>query len=210
VSVLEGEGTTVILYGSTDVSTGARSYDGYLARPDLIGEWPTVVVVSPSDGVSSSVKAICRGLARHGIAAVAPAAGGLDVFIRFITNPAGHWSNAEHGFGVLGLGDGCGAAVAGAAESDAVVALALIDPALDDVVVAALDEVDVPVLGCAARDAASVQEARAAAPQSEWVLYDGVESGYWDVNSDAYVANAAEDTESRVVEFFSGPLPARI
>ncbi len=212
MSVLKGEGTTVILYGSTNVSTGARSYPGYLARPDLKGQWPTVVVVGPSDSSAApSVRAICRGIARHGIAAVAPDAGGLEAFVGFITNPAGHWSNAEYGYGVLGLGDGSAGAIEAARTSELAAALALVDPVLDDAAVAGLGEVDVPLLGCVGRDAAEgVEAARAGAPQSQWVLYDGVGAGYWDINGDGYVASAAEDTEDRVIEFFSVPLPAKL
>jgi dienelactone hydrolase len=211
VSVLKGEGTTVMLYGSTDVSTGSRSYPGYLARPDLRGEWPTVIVTSPLDGAASSVKAICRAIARHGVAAVAPDPGGLDPFIGFITNPAGHWSNAEYGFGVLGLGDGSNSAILEAAESDLVVAVAVVDPVFDDATISKLGDVDVPMLGCSGRDAYErVDDARAAVPQAEWVVYDGAGAGYWDIDADGYVSAAADDTGDRVVEFFSKTLPERV
>jgi len=211
VSVLKGEGTTVILYGSTDVSTGSRSYAGYLARPDLRGEWPTVVVTSPADGAASSVNAICRAIARHGVAAVAPAPGGLDAFLGFITNRAGNWSNAEYGFGVLGLGDGSESAISAAAASDLVVALAVVDPVFDEAATSMVGDVTVPVLGCSGRDASEgVDEARRAMPQAEWVVYDGAGAGYWDIDADGYVAAAADDTGDRVVEFFSKTLPERV
>lgn len=211
MTVLKGEGSTVILYGETNVGTGARSYHGYLARPDLRGEWPTVAVVAPSDGAAPSVKAICRDIARHAIAAVAPEAGGLEPFIGFIVNPAGHWSNAEHGFGLLALGDGAGEAIAEAASADLAVALALVDPVLDDAGLAALAEVEVPVLGISGRQATErVDEARAAAPRAEWVVYDGADAGFWDIDADSYLAAAADDTRDRVVEFFAKTLPARV
>ena len=211
MSVLKGEGTTVMLYGSTNVSTGSRSHAGYLARPDLKGAWPTVVVVAPSDGAASSVKAICRHIARHGIAAVAPTADGLDAYVGFITNPAGDWSNAEYGFGVLALGDGSESAIAAAVASDLVMALALVDSVLDVAAFAALGRIEAPVLGCSGREASGgVDEARAAAPQAEWVLYDGAGAGYWDIDADEYVAVAADDTGDRVVEFFTKNLPERV
>lgn len=211
MSVLKGEGTTVILYGTTNVSTGARAYSGYLARPDLMGEWPTVVVPSPSYDASSSVHAICRDLARHAIAAAAPAAGGLDAFIGFVTNPAGHWSNAEHGFGVLGLGDGSEPAILEAAASELVVALALVDPVIDDDAVSMLAGIDIPILGLSGPDTAGgVDAARGAAPHAEWVIYDGPGAGYWNIDADEYVAAAADDTGDRVVEFFSKTLPVKI
>ena len=211
MSVLKGEGTTVMLYGATNVSTGARSYPGYLARPDLRGEWPTIVVASPANEPASSVNAICRGIARHGLAAAAPAPGGLDAFIGFITASTGHWSNAEHGFGMLGLGDGSTAAIAEAAASDLVAAIAIIDPVLDEAALRMFGEVTVPLLGCVGRDVSEgLDEARAAAPQAEWVVYDGAGSAYWDIDADGYSPAAAEDTQDRVVEFFTKNLPERI
>lgn len=211
MSVLKGEGSTVMLYGSTNVSTGGHSYDGYLARPDLIGEWPTVVVVSPLFEAASSVNSICRVLARHALAAVAPAAGGLAAYTRFITSSSGHWSNAEYGFGVLGLGDGSESAILEAAASELVAALALVDPVLDDGAVSMLAGIDIPMLGLSGRDAAEgVDAARSAAPHAEWVIYDGVGAGYWNIDGDEYVASPAADTGERVVEFFSKTLPARV
>lgn len=211
MSVLKGEGTTVILYGSTSVSTGSRHFPGYLARPDLIGEWPTVVVTSPSYDAASSINDICRLIARHGIAAVAPGPGGLDAFIDFITNPAGDWSNAEYGFGMLAFGDGAAEAIGEIVGSTLVTTLAVVDPVLNDDVVELLGRVDVPILGCSGREAADgVDRARAAAPRAEWALYEGAGSQYWNINADEYVAAAAADTGDRVIEFLARSLPARI
>ena len=203
MSVLKGEGDTVILYGETSVSTGASSYHGYLARPDLRGEWPTVVVTAPAD-TESTVADICRSLARNGIAAVAPGAGGLDSFVDFITNPAGHWSNAEHGFGTLGLGDG-----AADAASAGVVGVALVGPVIDDPLLIALRGARVPILVCSAR-VDGIDQARRAAPHAEWVVYDGVEPDFWDVAAEGYSPTAAGDAGERVTEFFAGLLPARL
>ncbi len=211
MSVLKGEGTTVILYGTTNVSTRARAYRGYLARPDLMGEWPTVVVPSPSYEASSSVHAICRDLARNGIAAVAPGTDGLDAFIGFITNPAGHWSNAEHGFGILSVGDASTAETTAAVASGLVSSLALVDPTLDQAALGLLTEVAVPVLGCSGREGlGGLDDARAAAPQAEWVVYDGAGAQYWNINAEGYNRVAAEDTRDRVIEFFAKSLPVKI
>jgi dienelactone hydrolase len=211
VSVLKGEGTTVILYGSTSVPTVSRQYGGYLARPDLIGEWPTVVVVAPLDGAGSAVRAICRLIARHGIAAVAPESGGLDAFVGFITNPAGRWSNAEHGYGVLAIGDGTTEALTHASSSLLVTGAALVGPQLDDSALTALEQLRVPLLGCAAdADGDGVDRARLAAPQGEWVIYKGADPRYWDVDAAGFAAAAASDTSDRVLEFFAESLPPRI
>ncbi len=211
MSVLKGEGTTVILYGSTSVSTGSRSHPGYLARPDLIGEWPTVVVVSPSYDAASSVGDICRLIARHGMAAVAPGPGGLSAFVKFIINPAGNWSNAEHGFGVLAFGDGALTAIGQAASSPLVASLALVDPVIGDHAVALLGELDVPILGTSGREALDgVDRARQAAPHADWVVYDGVGAQFWNINADEYSAGAADDAADRVLEFLPDTLPAKI
>lgn len=211
MSVLKGEGTTVILYGSTSVPTVSRQYGGYLARPDLMGEWPTVVVVSPSDGAGSAVHAICRLIARHGIAAVAPGASGLDTFVGFITNPAGHWSNAEHGYGVLAFGDGATDALALAAGADLAAAVALVGPALDEAALGALERVRVPLLACAPdADGDEIDRARAAAPQGEWVIYKGAAPRYWDIDSDGYAPSAETDTSDRVLGFFDEALPPKL
>ena len=211
MSVLKGEGTTVILYGSTSVSTGSRSHPGYLARPDLMGEWPTVVVVSPSYDAASSVGDICRLIARHAMAAVAPGPGGLSAFVKFIINPAGLWSNAEHGFGLLAFGDGSLTAVEHAASSPLVASLALVDPVIGDRAVALLGDVDVPILGTSGREVLDgVELAREAAPHAEWVVYDGVGAQFWNINADEYDVGAAEDTTDRVLEFLPGTLPPKI
>jgi hypothetical protein len=212
VSVLKGEGSTVILYGSTSVPTVSRQYGGYLARPDLMGEWPTVVVVPPSDGASSAVGAMCRLIARHAMAAVAPHPGGLDPYIAYITNPAGHWSNAEYGFGLLAFDDAAAAALQRAADAHLVRAVALVAPALDDAAFAALERVRVPLLGCApGAEGDEIERARRAAPQGEWVVYNGAEPRYWDIDDDSFVPSAADDTSDRVLEFFAGDtLPPRI
>jgi carboxymethylenebutenolidase len=138
---------------------GTRTHHGYLARPDLTGEWPTVIVVGSEWGVTSAVKDLCRRLARHGFATVAPDLFGgsgparassedealaaftalsprrimsdLDDFVDFVRNPSGFWSSAEGGFGIVGLSAG-GRSAAGTAAKHDDAALALVGAALDD------------------------------------------------------------------------------
>lgn len=211
MSVLKGEGTTVILYGSTSVPTGSRHYSGYLARPDLMGEWPTIIVVPPSDGAASAIGDICRRIARHGIAAVAPHPGGMDAFVGFVTNPAGRWSNAEQGYGMLAFGDGASSALDHAAAADLVTGVALVGPALDDGVLAALAAFRTSLLGCTAgSEGSEVERARDAAPQGEWVIYSGAAPRYWDIDHDDFVPSAAEDTSERVIGFFGEILPPKL
>jgi dienelactone hydrolase len=241
VSVLRGEGTTLILYGMIDIPVGARTWTGYLSRPDGFGEWPTVVVVPGAWGLSGSVKDFCRRLARHGIAAIAAdpyrglspdwdasreralsafgeisderALGDIDAFGDFIANPSADWSNAESGFGVLGLGDGGVWASRFSARHPGVVALALLDPPLP-AVAAPLGMVSVPILGTVARSAGAetgddVGAVRSAAEHAEWALYGTVETDYWDADRYAYDAAAAIDTFDRIVGFFGRTLPPK-
>lgn len=134
MSVLKGEGRVPILFTTTSVAVGPITRRSYLTRPDLAGEWPTIVVVPSAWGLTSSTKDICRRLARQGFAVVgvdlyhgdppprdagraeadaadtalddARVLGHLGDIATFVANPAGFWSSAERGFGWLGLGSG--------------------------------------------------------------------------------------------------------
>lgn len=153
MSVLKGEGRVPILFGTASIPAGPLIHTAYLSRPDLTGEWPTIVVVPSIWGLTSSTKDIARRLARQGFAVLVPAlyradppsrSGSadeasvayaslgsaaveavLDDVAGFITNPSGFWSSAERGFGLLGLGAGAAHALR-AAASGMGVALAVV------------------------------------------------------------------------------------
>jgi carboxymethylenebutenolidase len=242
--VLKGEGTHPILFGSTSIVAGPRTLRGYLARPDLSGEWPTVILVPSEWGITSSSKDICRRLARLGLAVVAvdlyrgrgPSRGAtadeaaaaaaaipsaraqadLDGIVGFITNPAGFWSNAEGGFGVMGIGRG-GVPATGAAIRHQSAALALVAaPLLDDEGVGIVDsfgELASPLLGLYGKaenavSIADIMEARAAAPQGEWVLYDNAGDGFMDDYLPDFDVAAYRDAIDRLATFFVNQLPA--
>lgn len=241
MSVLEGEGTTLILYGTIDIPLGARSWSGYLARPDGVGEWPTVVVVPGAWGLSGSVKDLCRRLARHGIAAIAadpvrgqhldprtspeeaddalatiPLSRALDdigAFARFIVNPSADWSNAEHGYGVVGFDAGASWAARHVASHPSAISLVVVDPPLGPLADLIAD-VAVPILGTAPRSESSewdddFEAVRDAAGQAEWALYADVGSGFWDIGRDEYDHMAATDSVDRLVGFFGRTLPPK-
>lgn len=133
MSVLPSEGTHVILYGGINIPAGTQVHSGYLARPDVGGSFPTVVVVHDRDGVDSSTKDLCRRLARHGFTAVSidlyrgqgpgrkatedevaaaaaslperRALADLEDLYGFIASPGTPWSD-ERRVGLLGLGWG--------------------------------------------------------------------------------------------------------
>lgn len=241
MSVLKGEGTTLILYGKIDIPLGARSWSGYLARPDGVGEWPTVVVVPGAWGLSGSVKDLCRRLARHGIAAIAtdplrgkhsdprtpledagdvlaaiPLSRALDdiaAFARFVVNPSADWSNAEHGYGVVGLDAGASWAARHVASHPLAISLGVVDPVLR-LLPEVFTDVAVPILGTAPRAGSSEWDddfaaVRDAAGQAEWALYGDVASGFWDIGRDDYDHVAATDTFDRLVGFFGRTLPPK-
>jgi carboxymethylenebutenolidase len=234
VSVLKGEGKVPILFGSASLSVGTLTHSGYLARPDLAGEWPTVILVSPAWGVTSVVKDWCRKLARRGFAAVAPdlyrgaaparhvdldvAAAALDAIppdrasrdlaaiVDFVANPAAGWSSGEHGFGVLGAGTGGRWAAKLASEENAPLVLAAAD-------VQGVGGISGPMLGLHGRDdevvpIAEVLAARDLAPHAEWVLYAGVGHDFLDDSRPGFDFEASRDAFERMADFYGNHLPS--
>ena len=132
MSVLKGEGIHPILFDTRSVPVRTRTHTVYVARPDLAGEWPTVMLVGGAKGLSSPLRDLCRRLARHGFAAVAPdlysgakvpadhddavaAFNGLDQSVvhrvlrdigRYLDDAAGPWDTDENGFGVIAVQEG--------------------------------------------------------------------------------------------------------
>lgn len=253
MSVLKGEGKVPILFGSSSIAAGSVIHRGYLARPDLTGEWPTIIVLAGAWGLTSSVKDICRRLARQGFAVVAPdcyvgsapapstdadearlaalrvparrTAAIIEDIVEFIRNPAGYWSNAEDGYGVLALGSGARPGVA-AAKGARVAGLALVspqfvapeDPASDDEappldVTPALAAVAAPILGISGGADESLPKdqlegVRSAAPHAEWIVYDGLGGDFFDDYRAGFDQPAFADAMERLTGFFEKTLPA--
>jgi dienelactone hydrolase len=196
---------------------------GYLARPDLSGEWPTVVVFGPEPMPTSSIKDLCRMLARHGIAAVAPEmtdshstnhriAMGVAAFI---TNEDGGWSNARFGYGSLAFGPGLYDAAALASNDGRALAIGAVGGSIDEVVAEALSIADVPVLfiGSRADDTVDIDAsvtAREDLPQTSFVLYTDADERWWDVDAEGFDEKLAADTFDRLVGFFGEQLPVRL
>lgn len=257
MSVLKGEGKVPILFASTSISVGSLTHGAYLARPDLEGEWPTIVVVPSAWGVTGAMKDLTRRLARQGFAAICPDlfAGSrparsaeksdavratlalpaaqvrrdLDHVVRFITNPTGFWSSAEHGFGIVGFGLG-GYGAAELAQAYPGSPLAIVgtdlelsmpeDPAYNEPETAAsppafadwLERVVGPLLVIYGREDESapiddVLALRRAAPHGEWVLYEGVGGDFFDDDHPGFDRTAQVDAIERLSEFFGKHLP---
>ena len=236
VSVLKGEGTVPILFGTTNISLGAKSHIGYLARPDLAGEWPTVVMVPGGRGATSAMRDVARRLARHGVAVVVPDVyrgdtappdisnddanraldqvpllrGTRDVnhVASFVANRASVWSSAGDGFGVIvhGAGSRFGGPLA---SSEGVAAIALVGAFLVDEYAAA----QVPLLALYGKDdefvsPEDIKQFRANAPQTEVVLYGDVGSEFLDDDLDGHDYLTAKDAIERMAEFFIEHLPS--
>jgi len=235
VSVLKGEGKAPILFGTTNITLGAKSEIGYLARPDLSGEWPTVVMVPGGRGNTSAMKDVARRLARHGVAVVIPdvyrgevapedtstreanealgrvplerGLADIDHVVSFIRNPGSHWSSAHNAFGILVLGAGTrfGAALS---MFEHVGAIGLVGAHPADEYAAA----GIPVLALAGKEdefvaADAVRSLRDAGPHIEVVLYGGVGAEFLDDALDEYDYPTAKDAIERLAEFFSEHLP---
>jgi dienelactone hydrolase len=223
VTVLIGEGTTEIIYGSTSIPAGARTLGGYLARPDLDGDWPTILVFGPEPMPTSAVKAMCRRIARHAIAALAPEmTSDIDEnrqialgVAAFATSASGGWSNARFGYGAVGLSSGIIDAAALASTDRRVAAVATVGSTLDDAVVGDLAAADTPVLFIGSRDDDTVDidrsiEARSEIPLTAYAVYGDVQARWWDIEAPNYDEKMAFDTFDRLVGFFGEQLPVRI
>jgi dienelactone hydrolase len=223
VAVQTGEGTVEIIYGSTSVPAGPRTLGGYLARSALVGEWPTVLVFGPEPTPTSAVKNMCRVLARHGIAALAPdlteshdANESISHSVaNFLADPAGEWSNAQFGYGVIGFGVGIYDATRLAELDGRVLGGAVIGATIDEFAANALAAAAVPVIAILSREDESTDvdlsvSARDRAPQTTFVVYSNGEEGFWDETSDGFDEDLQTDVVERLVDFFTDQLPPRV
>jgi len=151
MSILPGEGTHVILYGSTRIAARTQIHSGYLARPDVVGAFPTIVVVPDKAGVTSGIKDLARRLARYGLAVLAldlyrgdgPARGDAEAaaasyevlsdaraladlgdIYRNLRAPGTEWADSA-AIGLLGVGVGGRLAILSAVNNDAIRAVAV-------------------------------------------------------------------------------------
>ena len=173
VAVLAHEGTYPIMYGRFAVPVGSGYRPGYLARPDRVGQFPTVIVVPGIDGLSSFEKDICRRFARRGLATLSfelyrqrmgdplvdyarlsdrMAITDLDEVGEFLASDDVSWSHSS-ALGILGLDVGGRFALALAAQRRWIRAAAVCSSPLTgdeerEIVVAdLLAHIAVPVLG---------------------------------------------------------------
>ncbi|MGI9528403.1 MAG: hypothetical protein ACR2NG_01725 [Acidimicrobiia bacterium] len=222
MAVQLGEGTEEIIYGETSIPAGPRTYGGYLSRPDGVGEWPTILIFGPMSKPTSSVKNMCRVFARHGIAALAPDLESEDVSFNkvaqaaasFVMNPAGDWSNAEFGFGVLAFEGGVDVAAQLVGGVNEAMAFATVGSALDSAIVERIAPRDVHGLYIGSRedDGSGVDlslDARDALPLTTFAVYPDGDTGFWSDDSPGFSEARYFDTRDRLMGFFGLHLPGR-
>jgi len=234
MSVIEGEGTHPILYGTYTLPNGS-SIVAHIARPDLGGTYPTVIVAHTARGLTSAVKALCRHLARHGFAVMAPdlyrgqgrrfddldaAAAAfadqgrgpvraLEAALDSARMPGTAWASGAQ-IGVLALGHGGIPAAAISATDEEIDALVLAYVPTDGLDVT-LAGTSVPLLGLYAGDdevapAAGARSLRSSLGRGEFRIYAGVGHEFMDDASETYDRGAADDALDRVRGFFGSHL----
>ena len=215
MALMKGEGTHQILYGAADIFSGLRHNRGYLSRPDHSGSFPTVLLAHGQDGITASVKAFCRRLARYGLAVTCPdlyrgeqaewpsdnrLASDLSDTFHWVTSSDTPWVQPGK-IGVVGLDRGASAALSFAGSCELVGGVVLSSPVLD----ADVEPIAVPVLGLYGKDdEAGVEggDAQAKLPQAEWVRYGGGGHGLIDESADDYRWEVSEDVADRTLAFF--------
>lgn len=223
MAVQTGEGTVEIIYGTTSVPGGPRTLGGYLARPALVGEWPTVLIFGPDPMPTSTVKNMCRVLARHGIAALAPEVTDSHdanesisrTVAGFLADPTGDWSNGQFGYGVIGFGPGVYDATRLAELDGRALCGAIVGGTIDEFAADSLAEASIPVLAILSRedrstDADASLASRERAPQTTFVMYASGDEGFWDETSEGFDEELQADVVERLVGFFADQLPPKV
>lgn len=206
MAVLKGEGRVPILFGSLPLPIPPNR-SAYIARPDLGGSYVTAVIACDAAGITPSVKALARHLARFGYAVIAAplredferAVADLVAAVDSARIPGTAWADGDR-LGIVALGSAAGPAAVVAAEEDIDV-LAIVDGSLDAdllsrfggrlLVMQGADDEVMP-----AGEVRGIQEDVA---RGEWVLYKGVGDGFFDDASEAHAPGAAADVRERLV-----------
>lgn len=212
MTVLTGEGRVTILYGAQALPM-APYRTVYLARPDLEGRYPAVVVAHGVAGLTPSVKAACRHLARFGYIGVAPSlrstepSGGnesehsgddLEDVVEALREDWQDWADAGR-LAFLGLEQGAAPASRLAAAHDSALIVAGGPEAVD---VALLGGSGGPLLCLVATDQADTMKGlHQGVGRGEWVRYGDVRPGFLDEGSPDYHAPSAKDAYERVIAF---------
>lgn len=237
VAVLSHEGTYSIMYGPSPFPFGTGHRTGYLSRPDMAGKFPVVFVLPGIGGLSSFEKDLCRRLARNGVAGLAidfyikpidahaaydaltdsRAMTDLDELHEFVASEDVEWALSS-GVGLFGSDVGGRFSLMAASRRDWAKSVAVAyTPLTGDEergfqVASALGNLPVPVLGLYGTDdelidADSVDEAQRRNDHGQWLLYEGANHGFLDVEDPRFDQSGADDAIARLLEFFKATLP---
>jgi carboxymethylenebutenolidase len=226
MAVLAHEGSKTIMFDTVGIPLGAATVDGYLARPDVVGSIPCVVVLHGREGSAAFERALCRTLARHGFAAIAPdlfrgespSEGALDdgraltdvgEVVEFLDSPSTPWASGDDVV-VIGYDTGARLALAYAARSSRPGAVVSISGLLANTSVegfAASDDVarvNCPILGLYGLDdpevaLAEIDQAQQASGTGTWIVYEGAGHGFMDDASDQFDDGANADATQRIL-----------
>jgi carboxymethylenebutenolidase len=185
----------------------------YLARPDLEGRYPAVLVAHGEAGLTPSVKAACRHLARFGYIGVAPnlrtdeRSGGkesaqpgddLADVVEALREDWQDWADAGR-LAFLGLEQGAAPSSRSAAVHQSALIVAGGPEAVD---VGLLGGSGGPLLCLVATDQAdTMKRLHQEVGRGEWVRYGDVGPGFHDEGSPDYHAPSAKDAYERVIAF---------
>ena len=237
---LPHEGKYPILYGSVAVPVGGDYRPGYLARPDVAGQFPVVIVIPGSDGLDGFQKHLARRFARWGLVGLvvdiwdgAPeplaayqARGDKEILIdleeafEYLQSDEIDWAIREL-VGVLGLDLGGRFALIAAAYQTWVGPCAVVSAPLtgdedrDYQMADMLSSLSGPVLGLYGSDddlisPETVDMAQDRNSHGLWLLYDGAGHWFYDDDHPGYDAGAGEDAFVRLRDLYLANLPAAV
>lgn len=215
MAVLKGEGRVPIIYGELPLPVPPNR-SAYIARPDVEGEHPTVVLAHGGAGITPGTKALARYLARHGYAVMVPdltrgASSDGDGFEWAVSDlasgvdsaaiPGTAWAS-EFRLAIVGVGVG-GVVASIVAVDTEVGALVLAGAVLD---VELLSKFDGALLVLHGADddlapAAEVRDWQQSVGRGEWIIYSGVGAGFLEEGSEGFDEAAATDAEGRIITF---------
>ena len=215
MAVLKGEGRVPMIFGTAALPVPPNR-TAYIARPDVEGEHPSVIVAHDQTGVTPGVKVIARHFARYGYSAIVPdlnrgsmsdgdgfewAVSDLADGVESVRIPGTGWA-AESRIAVLGIGVGGVPASIVAAESE-VGCLVLVGAALEAELLSAFGGALLVLQGAddELAPADEVRDLQKSLGRGEWILYPGVGSGFLDESAEGFDAVVSADALSRIIGF---------
>ncbi len=226
MAVLAHEGSEKIMFDVTAIPLGASTVDGYLARPDLLGSVSCVVVLHGDQGPLPYERALCRALARHGYAAIAPdlfrggrlgsegsalsearALTDIGEVIEFLDSEDTPWADPTNVV-LLGYGAGGRLALRYASRNGSVGGVVAVSGPLADGSDGSISDdvgrINGTVLGLYGAEDQSVSledidAAQRVTNNGTWIVYDSADHGFIDSGSEEFDAGAEADALQRIL-----------